>query len=89
MSYFDYLKHNRARVILFVMSLSVILITLGIIQTLLFETITFLSEIADARGWFTFDWDFSGIFSGAGAASGVFMLAYLVEKATTKYVSTK
>jgi len=89
MSYFDYLKHNRARVILFVMSLSVILITLGIIQTLLFETITFLSEIADARGWFTFDWDFSGIFSGPGAASGVFILAYLVEKATTKYVSTK
>ena len=38
--------------VLFILSLSVILITLGIIQTLLFESITFFEQIAENRGWF-------------------------------------
>ena len=40
----------NARNILFFTSLSVILITLGIIQTLLFEAMSFFSQVADARG---------------------------------------
>ena len=62
----DDFKHNRARVILFFTSFSVILITIGIIHTLLIESITFFSEIADSRGWFTFEWDFKGFFSSYG-----------------------
>ena len=54
MSFVEKLSKDKARNILFFTSLSVILITLGIIQTLLFETITFFSEIASERGWFTF-----------------------------------
>ena len=46
----------NARNILFFTSLSVILITLGIIQTLLFEAMSFFSQVADARGWFTSRW---------------------------------
>ena len=69
MSFLEYLKNNRARVILFLTSFSVILITLGIIQTLLFESINFFSELAETRGWFTFDWDFAGITSGTGIAA--------------------
>ena len=45
----------NARNILFFTSLSVILITLGIIQTLLFEAMSFFSQVADSRGWFTFE----------------------------------
>ena len=44
------------------MSFSVILITLGIIQTLLFESIAFFEELAESRGWFSFDWNFGNVF---------------------------
>ena len=50
------------------MSFSVILITLGIIQTLLFESIAFFEELAESRGWFSFDWNFGGMFSSSGLA---------------------
>ena len=53
----------NARNILFFTSLSVILITLGIIQTLLFEAMSFFSQVADARGWFTFEVDAAGLSS--------------------------
>ena len=79
MSFLEYLKNNRARVILFLTSFSVILITLGIIQTLLFESINFFSELAESRGWFTFDWDFVGITSGTGIAAAIFLLVYIAE----------
>ena len=59
----------NARNILFFTSLSVILITLGIIQTLLFEAMSFFSQVADARGWFTFDVDPAGLSSTGGASS--------------------
>ena len=85
MSYLEYLKNNRARVILFLTSFSVILITLGIIQTLLFESINFFSELAETRGWFTFDWDFAGITSGTGIAAAIFLLVYIAELLITKF----
>ncbi|CAI8240438.1 MAG: Phosphate transport system permease protein PstC 1 [Methanobacteriota archaeon] len=52
--------------ILFLMGASVILITVGIIQTLLVETLGFFSEVAESRGWFNIEWDISGIFSNDG-----------------------
>ena len=85
MSYLEYLKNNRARVILFLTSFSVILITLGIIQTLLFESINFFSELAETRGWFTFDWDFAGITSGTGIAAAIFLIVYIAELLITKF----
>ena len=85
MSFLEYLKNNRARVILFLTSFSVILITLGIIQTLLFESINFFSELAETRGWFTFDWDFAGITSGTGIAAAIFLLVYIAELLITKF----
>ena len=51
---------DRIRLLLFITSLSVIFITLGIIQTLLFEAITFFREIAGVRGWFSFEFDPKG-----------------------------
>ena len=85
MSFLEYLKNNRARVILFLTSFSVILITLGIIQTLLFESINFFSELAESRGWFTFDWDLAGITSGTGIAAAIFLLVYIAELLITKF----
>ena len=65
------------RYILFLTSFSVILITLGIIQTLLFEAITFFQDIADSRGWFGLDFEFDGLFSAQGTA-GILLLGCLV-----------
>jgi len=64
------------------MSLSVILITLGIIQTLLFETLTFFSEIAEVRGWFSMDVEFNGLFSMTGLAAALFLGIAAVEHFT-------
>ena len=52
MSMLERISKERTRYILFFTSTSVILITLGIIQTLLFEAIAFFSEVANTRGWF-------------------------------------
>ena len=49
-SLLERISKERTRYILFFTSTSVILITLGIIQTLLFEATTFFSEVADGRG---------------------------------------
>lgn len=70
---------DRARYVLFLTSFSVILITLGIIQTLLFEAITFFSEVASVRGWFSLDFDFSGILSQTGFAGVLFAIALAAE----------
>ena len=85
----DDFKHNRARVILFFTSFSVILITLGIIHTLLIESITFFSEIADSRGWFTFEWDFKGFFSSYGVASFLFLCCVILEIFSSKLKELK
>ena len=85
MSFVEKLSKDKARNILFFTSLSVILITLGIIQTLLFETITFFSEIAAERGWFTFTIALGDIFSAQGLAFILFMLlAYFELKVLQK-----
>ena len=65
----------NARNILFFTSLSVILITLGIIQTLLFEAMSFFSQVADARGWFTFEVDAAGLSSLGGVSLVLLLLA--------------
>ncbi|MBL6890045.1 MAG: phosphate ABC transporter permease subunit PstC [Candidatus Poseidoniaceae archaeon] len=80
MSFLQRLTKDKAGTILFVMSLSVILITLGIIQTLLFETIAFFSDIAEHRGWFSFDWDFSGILSASGFACLLLVVALFLDR---------
>ena len=85
----DDFKHNRARVILFFTSFSVILITIGIIHTLLIESITFFSEIADSRGWFTFEWDFKGFFSSYGVASLLFLCCVILEIFSSKLKELK
>ena len=66
MSMLERISKERTRYILFFTSTSVILITLGIIQTLLFEAIAFFSEVANARGWFSFTVNLSGVASAAG-----------------------
>ena len=68
-----------ARNILFLTSLSVILITLGIIQTLFFEAMSFFSQVADARGWFTFEVDLTGLLSAGGLSLIVLVLGILGE----------
>ena len=65
----------NARNILFFTSLSVILIPLGIIQTLLFEALSFFSQVADARGWFTFEVDAAGLSSLGGVSLILLLLA--------------
>ncbi|DAC36534.1 MAG: phosphate ABC transporter permease subunit PstC [Euryarchaeota archaeon] len=66
MSMLERVWKERTRYILFFTSTSVILITLGIIQTLLFEAIAFFSEVANTRGWFSFAVNLSGVASAAG-----------------------
>ena len=73
------LANDPMRYILFFTSFSVILITLGIIQTLLFEAVTFFQDIADSRGWFGLDVEMDGIFSAQGVA-GVLLLGCLLLK---------
>lgn len=73
MSMLERISKERTRYILFFTSTSVILITLGIIQTLLFEAIAFFSEVANTRGWFSFTMNLSGVASAAGL--GALMLA--------------
>ena len=70
------LANDPMRYILFFTSFSVILITLGIIQTLLFEAITFFQDIADSRGWFGLDFEMDGLLSAQGAA-GLLLLSCL------------
>ena len=73
-------KFDWSANILFVMSTSVILITFGIIQTLVFEAWNFFSELADSRGWLNIDWNFSGIFSNDGFAAIVILTAFGLER---------
>ena len=73
----DKLAKDPMRYILFLTSFSVILITLGIIQTLLFEAVTFFQDIADSRGWFGLDFEMDGLFSAQGTA-GILLLSCLV-----------
>lgn len=70
---------DRVRLLLFITSLSVIFITLGIIQTLLFEAITFFREIAGVRGWFSFEFDPKEVMSQTGFGTFLFMLALTME----------
>ena len=72
---FEKLSKDKSGSILFLLSLSVILITLGIIQTLLFESITFFEQIAENRGWFSLEWNFSGIISSSGLAALILILS--------------
>ena len=67
-SIFEKFSKDISGKVLFILSLSVILITLGIIQTLLFESITFFEQIAENRGWFSLEWNFGGIISSSGMA---------------------
>ena len=84
MSFLDRLSKDKAGTILFLTSLSVILITLGIIQTLLFETITFFTDIAEHRGWFSLEWDVGGIFSASGFACLLLVVALLLDHESKK-----
>ena len=84
MSFLNRLSKDKAGTILFLTSLSVILITLGIIQTLLFETITFFTDIAEHRGWFSLDWDVGGIFSASGFACLLLVVALLLDHESKK-----
>ena len=84
MSFFQNISKDKAGTILFLTSLSVILITLGIIQTLLFETITFFSDIAEHRGWFSLEWDFGGILSASGFACLLLVVALLLDYESKK-----
>ena len=79
MSLSQRISKDKAGTILFLTSLSVILITLGIIQTLLFETITFFSDIAEHRGWFSLEWDVGGILSASGFACLLLVVALLLD----------
>ena len=79
MSLSQRISKDKAGTILFLTSLSVILITLGIIQTLLFETITFFSDIAEHRGWFSLEWDVGGILSASGFACLILVVALLLD----------
>ena len=84
MSFFERISKDKAGTILFLTSLSVILITLGIIQTLLFETITFFTDIAEHRGWFSLEWDVGGIFSASGFACLLLVVALLLDHESKK-----
>ena len=84
MSFLNRISKDKAGTILFLTSLSVILITLGIIQTLLFETITFFTDIAEHRGWFSLEWDVGGIFSASGFACLLLVVALLVDSESKK-----
>ncbi|MEL0100486.1 MAG: hypothetical protein VW862_02130, partial [Euryarchaeota archaeon] len=74
---------DKARTVLFLLSTSVILITLGIIQTLLFETITFFQDVAASRGWLSMKFDFSGISSSSGIA-GIILIGCFVSEYYSK-----
>ena len=76
---FEKLSKDKSGSILFLLSLSVILITLGIIQTLLFESITFFEQIAENRGWFSLEWNFSGIISSSGLAALILILSIFAD----------
>ncbi len=87
MSFLNRISKDKAGTILFLTSLSVILITLGIIQTLLFETITFFTDIAEHRGWFSLDWDFGGLLSASGFACLLLVVALLIDYQSKKQVN--
>ena len=84
MSFFERISKDKAGTILFLTSLSVILITLGIIQTLLFETITFFTDIAEHRGWFSLDWNVGGIQSASGFACLILVVALILDNESKK-----
>ena len=69
MSLISKIKGDKAGNVLFLMSFSVILITLGIIQTLLFESVTFFEEVASDRGWFFLEFNIEGVFSTSSPVS--------------------
>jgi phosphate transport system permease protein len=83
-SFLNRISKEKAGTILFLTSLSVILITLGIIQTLLFETITFFTDVAEHRGWFSLDWNFGGILSASGFACMLLVVTLLVDYESKK-----
>ena len=87
MSFLNRISKDKAGTILFLTSLSVILITLGIIQTLLFETITFFTDIAEHRGWFSLDWNFGGLLSASGFACLLLVVALLIDYQSKKQVN--
>lgn len=79
-SIFEKFSKDRSGTILFLLSLSVILITLGIIQTLLFESITFFEQIAENRGWFSLEWNFGGIVSSSGMAALILIILIFADQ---------
>ena len=79
-SIFEKLSKDKSGTILFLLSLSVILITLGIIQTLLFESITFFEQIAENRGWFSLEWNFGGIVSSSGMAALILIILIFADQ---------
>ncbi|MBF55322.1 MAG: phosphate ABC transporter permease subunit PstC [Euryarchaeota archaeon] len=85
------LAKDPMRYILFLTSFSVILITLGIIQTLLFEAVTFFQDIADSRGWFGLEIEMDGVFSAQGTAgillSGCLLLEIFMNRSL--YIDTE
>ena len=84
MSLISKIKGDKAGTVLFLMSFSVILITLGIIQTLLFESLTFFQEVASERGWFSLEFNAEGIFSTSSLAALVLIACLVFEIASWK-----
>ncbi len=79
-SIFEKITKDKSGTILFLLSLSVILITLGIIQTLLFESITFFEQIAENRGWFSLEWNFGGVVSSSGMAALILIVLIFTDQ---------
>lgn len=79
-SIFEKFTKDKSGTILFLLSLSVILITLGIIQTLLFESITFFEQIAENRGWFSLEWNFGGVVSSSGMAALILIVLIFTDQ---------
>jgi|TARA_B100001758_G_scaffold96281_1_gene82274 phosphate transport system permease protein len=77
-------KIDLPHIILFLMGASVILITIGIIQTLFFETWGFFEEVAESRGWFVVKWDLGGIFSDNGFGCVLIFVCVIIEYLFTK-----
>ena len=84
MSLISKIKGDKAGNVLFLMSFSVILITLGIIQTLLFESVTFFEEVASDRGWFSLEFNIEGVFSTSSLAALILIVCLVFEIASWK-----
>ena len=84
MSLISKIKGDKAGNVLFLMSFSVILITFGIIQTLLFESVTFFEEVASDRGWFSLEFNIEGVFSTSSLAALILIVCLVFEIASWK-----